>query len=348
MADEKLKTAWDKSEKILSKGNTDESLKILRDIDPDGEHATTLRIAGEATWAIGKKESSKSEYRKAASLLRDSVKKAPRDKKANASYNSLLNELQDKGIKETRIPRLINDGTPTVAGIVALVGSIILVLFMAKFAASANTSELATEAYFHITWTDSSEQIHDEVVTIELFSEDAPKHVENLQLHAEAGNYDDTPFHRVISGFMIQGGDFERGDGTGGYAAKWYGYCNGQEIDNSADCAKDQWTVPQEHDNGRTHVPGSIAAAHAGTNTDGSQFYIVPEGSIPSNLDYTVGKDCSQESCHTVYGQVIDGLEYITSISEINVDGPQNSDPVHPVTLVSVTTNAETPWWKFW
>ena len=348
MADEKLKTAWGKAEKVLSKGNADDSLKILRDIDPDGEHATTLRIAGEATWAIANLESSKSTYRKAASLLRDSVKKAPRDKKANGAYNSLLNEMQDKGIKETNLPRLINDGTPTIAGIVALASSILVILVVIKFASSANTSDLPTEAYFQIEWIDSNQQLHNEVITLELFSEDAPKHVENLQLHVESGNYDNTPFHRVIEGFMIQGGDFERGDGTGGYAAKWYGYCNGQEMDNSADCPSTQWSVPHEHDNGRTHIPGSIAAAHSGVNTDGSQFYIVPEGSTPSNLDYTEGKDCSQESCHTVYGQVIDGLEFITSISETQVGGPQNSAPVNPVTLVEATTNAESPWWKFW
>ena len=75
MADEKLRDAWTKSEKVLAKGNAKDSLKILRDIDPDGENATTLRIAGEATWSLASASSSKSEYRKAASLLRDSVKK---------------------------------------------------------------------------------------------------------------------------------------------------------------------------------------------------------------------------------------------------------------------------------
>ena len=119
-------------------------------------------------------------------------------------------------------------------------------------------------------------------------------------------------------------------------------------MDNSADCASNQWSIPHEHDNGKTHVPGALAAAHSGVNTDGSQFYIVPEDASPTHLDYTEGKDCSQQSCHTVYGQVSDGLEFITSISETAVGGSSNSDPISPVTLVEVTTNAETPWWKFW
>ena len=95
-----------------------------------GENATTLRIAGEATWALAKENDSKSEYRKAASLLRDSVKKNPKNKANNNSYNNILNEMQNKGIKETTLPRLVNDGTPTLAGIVALVGVIVIALLV--------------------------------------------------------------------------------------------------------------------------------------------------------------------------------------------------------------------------
>ena len=149
MADDKNRDAWKKAEKVLASGNADESLRILREIDASGEHATTLRIAGEATWAIANHESSKIEYRKAASLLRDAVKKDPRDKKANATYNSLLNEMQDKGIKETAFPRLINDGTPTLAGSVALVLVILLSLVALKIASTSScllyTSDAADE-----------------------------------------------------------------------------------------------------------------------------------------------------------------------------------------------------------
>ena len=134
MADEKMDKSWEKARKMLDKGNTSGCLDLLREVDASGEHATTLRLAGEATWANAKKKDSKSEYRKAASLLRDSVKKAPRNKGNNSTYNELLNEMQDKGIKETNLPRLLNDGTPTIAGLGALVGVIILALLLVKAA----------------------------------------------------------------------------------------------------------------------------------------------------------------------------------------------------------------------
>ena len=79
-----------------------------------------------------------------------------------------------------------------------------------------------------VTWTDSDGVFHDEQVTIALHRAEAPLHVENFILHAEDGNYNNVIYHRVIEGFMIQGGDFEMNSGGGGYAAKWYGYCNGQ------------------------------------------------------------------------------------------------------------------------
>jgi len=96
--------------------------------------------------------------------------------------------------------------------------------------------------------------------------------------------------------------------------------------------------LPGEHTNGLTHVPGALAAAHAGLNTDSSQFYIVPEDSTPTHLDWAPGKDCSQESCHTVYGQVISGLEHITAISEVET-GNGNDVPVSEVRLMHVTLN---------
>ena len=280
MADEKLRDAWTKSEKVLAKGNAKDSLKILRDIDPDGENATTLRIAGEATWSLASASSSKSEYRKAASLLRDSVKKDPRDKKANNSYNSILNEMQDKRIKETTLPRLVNDGTPTFAGIIALFASIILVLLVVK-AASTTTSDLATEATLELSWTNTDGTQSTGTVVVELYSEDAPMHVENFGILAEEGNYDGTVFHRIISNFMMQGGDFTNGDGSGGHAGKFFGYCNGQEADSAGDCLMKDYTVPDEADNGRSHSPYSLSMAKTDKpHTGGSQFFIVDPDAV--------------------------------------------------------------------
>ena len=342
MADEKLDKSWEKARKMLDKGNASACLELLREVDASGEHATTLRLAGEATWANAKKNNSNSEYRKAASLLRDSVKKAPRNKGNNSTYNELLNEMQDKGIKETNMPRLINDGTPTIAGLGALIGVIIMALIILKVATYTPPVDLPTEAKMRLTWTDDSGISYDETITIALDPESAPVHTENLYLHAAEGNYDNSPFHRIMDGFMIQGGDFERQDGTGGYAAKWFGYCNGEAMDSSTDCADETlYTMPDEADNGLLHTPCSISMAKTTPpHTGGSQFFLVPGDSTPNWLD----------GVHTVFGNITEGCEFVTAISEVETGGQQGSTPVNPVTLVSVTTNGgeDKPWWYFW
>ncbi len=226
MAEDNMSESWQKAEKLITKGKAEGALLELRAIDASGTHPTTLRIAGEATWAIAKNNRNKGEYRKAASLLKESVKNAPNDKKSNTSYNNLLNEMQDLGFSEATFPRLLNDGTPTIAGMVAMGMALVLILAGITLANTEQTIT-ATEAYLNVTWTDASGELHNEVITIELNPDLAPMHVESFVLNAEEGNYDGTNFHRVIDNFMIQGGDFTNGDGTGGHAAKWYGYCNG-------------------------------------------------------------------------------------------------------------------------
>lgn len=92
-------------------------------------------------------------------------------------------------------------------------------------------------------------------ITLRLFPENAPKTVENFVTLAKEGKYDNTIFHRVMSDFMIQGGDFENGDGTGGYSI--YG-----------DKFEDEFC------NTLYNIRGSVAMANAGANTNGSQFFI--------------------------------------------------------------------------
>jgi len=328
MAEDNMSESWQKAEKLIIKGKAEGALLELREIDANGTHPTTLRIAGEATWAIAKSNRNKGEYRKAASLLKEAVKNAPKDKRANASYNELLNDMQDLGYSETAMPRLLNDGTPTLAGMVAMGMALVLVLAGITIANTERTVT-ATEAYLNVTWTDSSGLFNDKIITIKLNPDLAPIHVENFVLNADKGNYDETIFHRVIDNFMIQGGDFTKYDGTGGHAAKWFGYCDGQETASSSTCAETSWSIPDEASNGLKHTAGALSMAKtANDNTGGSQFFIVPSDGGASHLN---GK-------HTVFGYVIDGLEHIDSIS--NSPTGSGDVPTNTVTLVSVTTDS--------
>ena len=341
MADADIAETWKQAEKLLDKGKTEGALELLRKADPDGKEATTLRIAGKAMHMKATKSGSPTDYRKAASLLRDSVKLNPRDKQSNALYNQLLNEMQDKRISQTIFPRLVNDGTPTPAGLFAVVAALLLILAAIQFVQSSEGYEDG-EAEMRVTWTDQNGVFHDEIITITLHRADAPVHVENFILHAEDANYNSVIFHRIISGFMIQGGDFVNQAGTGGYAAKWYGYCNGQAQDSSDACGQSSWTIPDEADNGLTHSPGTLAMAKTNApHTGGSQFYIVPSDSTPSHLD----------GVHTVFGTVSDGLEHVDAISAVETG--QNDKPVYDVTIVSVEITDDgikddTPWYQFW
>ncbi|MFC5403871.1 peptidylprolyl isomerase [Cohnella soli] len=115
-------------------------------------------------------------------------------------------------------------------------------------------------------------------VELELFDEDAPNTVANFEKLANEGFYDGIPFHRVIPGFVAQGG-CPNGNGTGGPG----------------------YTIPCEH-NKNKHERGSLAMAHRGPNTGGSQFYIVY--SPQPHLD----------GVHTVFGKVASGMEHVDAL----------------------------------
>jgi peptidyl-prolyl cis-trans isomerase B (cyclophilin B) len=136
-------------------------------------------------------------------------------------------------------------------------------------------------------------------IRVELFDEDAPKTVENFRKLSADGFYDGVTFHRVIRDFMIQGGDPE-GTGTGGPGYEFEDEINQHKI-----------------------VRGALAMANRGPNTNGSQFFIVTTEAA-SWLD---GK-------HTVFGQVIAGMETVDAI-EATETGPQDR-PVEPVVIERV------------
>tara|TARA_Y100000996_G_scaffold36928_2_gene25747 strand:- start:847 stop:3123 length:2277 start_codon:yes stop_codon:yes gene_type:complete len=165
-------------------------------------------------------------------------------------------------------------------------------------------------------------------ITIQLNYSAAPIHSENFAVHVEEGHYDGTIFHRIIDNFMIQGGDYTNSDGTGGNAASFYDYCNGQASDDPSCNGEGQsaWTIPDEADNGLIHSHCVVSMAKTGQpNTGGSQFFIVPQDSWPNHLD----------GVHTVFGLVTSGCEHVTSISEVPTAAQDR--PVNDVVIESAT-----------
>ncbi|MFH0778899.1 MAG: peptidylprolyl isomerase [Candidatus Eisenbacteria bacterium] len=149
-------------------------------------------------------------------------------------------------------------------------------------------------------------------IVIEFFPKDAPNHVENFKKLARKGFYDGTKFHRVISGFMVQGGDplskdnIADNDGTGdpGYRIK-------------------------AEFNQRKHLKGTLSMARGqDVNSAGCQFFIC--------LDAQSGLDGK----YTVFGQVLDGTKVLEAIGKVKVKENkwgETSVPVEPVLMKKAT-----------
>jgi cyclophilin family peptidyl-prolyl cis-trans isomerase len=117
------------------------------------------------------------------------------------------------------------------------------------------------------------------IIRVELFAKDAPKTVNSFVYLAREGFYDGTTFHRVLPGFMAQGGD-PTGTGTGGP-----GYTFEDEI------------------NQHRHETGVISMANSGPDTNGSQFFI------------TYAPQPHLDGLHTVFGQVIEGMNVLNRLT---------------------------------
>lgn len=216
-------------------------------------------------------------------------------------------------------------------------------------------------------------------ICLRFFPEAAPKAVENFLTHTKEGYYDNLTFHRVISDFMIQGGD-PKGDGTGGesiYDGKGF---------------KDEFS------NKLFNIRGSVAMANSGADTNGSQFFINQAGKdsfsgwdnyeaqwaqvhqeisnyiaqdnfdfIVQNLQYIAGMDTDVipddvkklyednggnptldgafnviDRGHTVFAQVYDGMQVVDKIAAVEVD-PNSNKPMKDIKIesIEVTTYSE-------
>jgi peptidyl-prolyl isomerase D len=140
-------------------------------------------------------------------------------------------------------------------------------------------------------------------IIIELFSDVVPKTCDNFRTLCKNKNkmsYLNSPFHRIIKDFMIQGGDYTQGNGTGGVSI----YGNKFEDEN----------FELSHDK-----PYLLSMANAGPNTNGSQFFITT-----NECPHLDGK-------HVVFGEVIDGFEYIDKLNNIQTEN--NDKPIHDVRI---------------
>lgn len=165
-------------------------------------------------------------------------------------------------------------------------------------------------------------------ITLALFPEIAPKAVENFMSLAKQGYYNDVTFHRVITDFMIQGGD-PTGTGAGGESI---------------------WGTPfaDEFSLEAFNLRGALSMANAGPNTNGSQFFIVTKKSAEPGMAaqmqaagypqpiidaYANGGTPWLDHRHTVFGHVLSGMAVVDEIEQV----PTKQDrPVTPVVIEGI------------
>jgi len=156
------------------------------------------------------------------------------------------------------------------------------------------------------------------VFELELFEDQMPITVGNFIKLAEEGYYNGTKFHRIIDGFMIQGGDTNsKGDNTAIYGQGGPGYTIQDEFVAAANLS---------------NIRGTIAMANTGQpNSGGSQFFINTVDNI--GLDFNVPDP--NDSKHPVFGQIVRGMDIVDGISSVEVGG--GSIPAQPVIVELLT-----------
>jgi len=155
--------------------------------------------------------------------------------------------------------------------------------------------EVKTMPYLHMTVKDFGD------IVIKLYPEDAPNNVNNIINLVKAGKYNGLTFHRIIKGFVIQGGDPE-GTGMGNLGA----------------------TFNDEISPTRKHLKGTLALANSGHNTNGSQFYICLQP-LP-NLD--------AQNLYTIIGETVQGIDVVDKIGSVKTN--KSDMPLTPVVMDKV------------
>jgi peptidyl-prolyl cis-trans isomerase B (cyclophilin B) len=149
-------------------------------------------------------------------------------------------------------------------------------------------------------------------IKIRLFTRDVPTLTRNFSGLAQSGNYNNTPFHRVVKDFMIQGGDFTNKDGTGGYSYK----------------GPDTY-LPNEINPAYHHLYGTLSMAKTSQPVSiGSQFFIVTN---KKGADFLDGK-------YSPIGQVYEGMDVAEKIQNLQIPGTEQPSQTVNVKKVTITT----------
>ncbi|MBT4059336.1 MAG: hypothetical protein HOE69_03410 [Euryarchaeota archaeon] len=342
-----LKDAWEAAEKQIDASEYDDALKTLRSAWSEhgdkADHANTWTLVGDAKQALAEAAEpvNRKMLRDANKAYQSALKKDPKHRNARRASNAIQAKMDGLGIRTSSLPILIDDGTPTIYGMVAILVVGMLLLTSIKYMPEI-------KAALHLTSESSDDW--DATIAIELYPEAAPKTVDSFKDHARNGRYDGIAFHRVIDGFMVQGGDIENGAypltgggaGTGGYSAIWYG--QGDQTDMTTWSMPDEFSCIETPEGsgqwvGACHVPGALSMANSGPNTGGSQFYLVDKDSTPSHLNgaHTVFGMANDDS--TYLGSSIGGIELIDKISIVTTD--EQNKPLNPPYIHSIEIDGD-------
>lgn len=148
-------------------------------------------------------------------------------------------------------------------------------------------------------------------IKVLLYTQEAPETTKNFIELSKQGKYVNVPFHRVIDDFMIQTGDFENKNGTGGYSYKGEGTI-----------------IEDEFSPVLKNVRGALSMANRGPNTGASQFFIVQKQDGASWLD---GK-------HAVFGFVYEGMDIVDKIAGVDTDASDRPKTEILIQSIEITT----------
>ncbi len=170
--------------------------------------------------------------------------------------------------------------------------------------APVNTNTKITKNFMHTVTVQTSKG----TIVFETYDADAPKTVENFLTLSGKGFYNGTIFHRVIPGFMIQGGD-PTGTGTGGPGYKFADELNPETASYKAG-----------------YVRGTVAMANSGPNTNGSQFFIMQsDNPLPNS--------------YSIFGKVISGMDVVDAIAK--AERNSSDKPLVEISMTKVTSAAK-------